>query len=974
MEAKERFDIVFNMYSVQEEIYFPSAYIVKINPDGKPGYIQQKAVPETIGSFPLPAFNKQVLNKLFAIHESFIPQNVANKFNSNLKKGKVVELPYLLKDPELTKDIKSYVGRRLDEWLSIVKNEGFMLSIDLPRKDEAGRHLINIQNPEFKPELYFSLKNIGIEYQLKVGHNPNLKILDSTFKVISNSPAWILMDKNLYKIQYITATMLKPFQQKTHLYIPPKAAHDYFEKFIIKVAAKADVHADGFDVVQSNQLQSCSLQICKDIFTEEWVIVPHMHYQYDSVFAWSDDRKTKTGLFSDQELKIVKVNRDEEEEKKYIAKLKEFGFEMNVAGSFYKKTNSKNPFFLMEWLTAHKTQLEAKGLYLENIDFEDRKIYSAEASIRFEKDVQSDWFDVYAVVHVGDFTFPFNQLIKHIKDHNRFYLLPNNTYFLIPEEWFSKYENFAKFAIPNGKSLRFNKNQYTILEDLKLLDKEKKSNQFKDLDEVLQTHLKAELRPYQKDGVRWMLNLYHKGLGGCLADDMGLGKTLQTISVLIYAKTQKNKVVEEVVESQEQLDLFLTSDTSEPSYLRALIVLPASLVFNWKKELEKFAPHLKIYTHTGPHRKKVTQEIAEHDVVLSTYHTVARDLEVLSSIHWEYMVLDESQQIKNKDAKIFQAVNSLESNHKLALSGTPIENSLSDLWSQMQFINPELLGNFNFFKNEFILPIEKKADEEKKKKLYQLVGPYLLRRTKEEVAKDLPPLTQKIFYSNLSEGQEKLYEAEKSMVRNYLLDVYDEKNGSHKMHVLQSLMKLRQIANHPILAEYENIDSGKFEDVINHWKTVVKSGHKVLIFSSFVKYLEQFQVYFDERQVPYALLTGQQSPATRKKEIEKFEQSKNIQTFLISIKAGGVGLNLTQADYVFILDPWWNPFVEHQAIARAHRIGQDKQVMAIKFVTKNTLEEKILMLQEKKSKLAEEIISESTKIKLNKQDLTSLLE
>lgn len=977
MEGKEHYTIVFNLFSLGTELYLPSAYIVKLNSDKKSSYIQQKAIKETITSFTFEGINLAVIHKLLSINELLMPEKIVQHIHPSAKKGKPIELEVLMKDLEISKKIKTYIGRKLDEWLSIIKNEKLLLSIDLPRKEEANKYLVNLQQQELKPELYFTLKEIGIEYQLQLKDQEKwVKLLDSNLKIITNAPAWIWLNKTLYKVPYINASMLKPFLQKTYIYIPPKTAQDYFEKFILKVASKADVHAEGFEVIHSNELLKCTLQLCRDIFTDEMVIQPYMEYEHESVFAWSDTRKNKTGLYNGKELKIVKVTRDEEKERKFVSKLKEFGFEMNASQSFYKKTASKNPYFLMEWLVANQTQLEEQGLYVENIDFEDRKIYTAQASIHFEKEVQNDWFDVYAMVHIGEFSFPFTLLVKYIKEKNTFYPLPNGSYFLIPEEWFSKYENFVKFGISSGKALRFNKNQYTILEELKLIDKEKKSSSIKDLDAVLENNLKATLRPYQKEGVKWMLHLYQKGLGGCLADDMGLGKTLQTISVLLYAKHQKKKEEKSVEKTTKpQLDIFSTAENTQTSeLLKALIVLPSSLVFNWKKELEKFAPSLSIYVHTGSHRNKKTHDIEPYDIVLSTYHTVARDIDLLAPIHWEYIVLDESQQIKNKDAKIFQAVNTLESNHKLALSGTPIENSLSDLWSQMQFINPELLGSFAFFKNEFITPIERKSDEERKKKLYQLVGPYLLRRTKEQVAKDLPPLTQKIYYSSLSEGQEKLYEAEKSMVRNYLLEVYDQSKGSDKMHVLQSLMKLRQIANHPILADYQDIESGKMEDVLNHWKTAVKSGHKVLIFSSFVKYLEEFQKYFETHQVPYSILTGQQTPTHRKKEIEKFEDSKAVQTFLISIKAGGVGLNLTQADYVFILDPWWNPFVEHQAIARAHRIGQEKHVLAIKFITKNTLEEKILLLQEKKSTLAEEIISESTKIALNKSELMGLLD
>lgn len=974
MSSQERYTIVFNLFKAEEELYFPTAYIVKYNANEKLGYIQQKAVKETIGSFELENGKNPSLLRLLNIHEQVNPEKTATLFQPKDKKVKFLDLEALCKEPETAKKIKAYVSKKVDEWLLVVKNEQLPLCIDLPRKEEANRYLVNIKNPELRPELSFSLKPIGIEYQLQLWNKEkNIPLIELPIKTITQNPAWIQIGPQLYKVPYIQAPMLKPFLQKTHIYIPPKTASDYFEKFIVKVAAKADVKAEGFELIHSSNLEKCKLQLCRDVFTDEWVVQPLMEYEYNTHFIWSDERKNKTGLIHQPALKIVKITRNTEEENKYVSKLKDFGFEMNAGHSFYKKTNSKNPYHLMEWLIHHKEMLEQKGLFLDDLDSEDKKIYAHTAHIQFQKEGDSDWFDIYAVVHVGEFTIPFTKMVKYIKEKNTFYPLPNGTFFIIPEEWFTKYESFVKFGTINGTFFRFPKNQYTLLQELKLIEKEKKKTTFKQLDDILAQYLKADLRPYQKEGVVWMLDLYHKGLGACLADDMGLGKTLQTISVLTYVKHHLKEDLEKPIGGLNiQTDLFSEPPTSKP--LRALIVMPSSLIFNWKKEIEQFSPSLKIYSHTGTLRSKKPEDIIRYDVVLSTYHTVARDVEILDKIAWEYVILDESQQIKNKDAKIFQAIKQLQSNHKLALSGTPIENSLSDLWSQMQFINPELLGSFNFFKNEFINPIERKNDEACKKKLYQLVGPYLLRRTKQQVAKDLPPLTQKIYYSTLTDAQEKLYEAEKSMVRNYLLNVYDEKNGQSKMHVLQSLTKLRQIANHPAMIDEAEIESGKMEDVLNHWKTVVKSGHKVLIFSSFVKYLEEFVKYFHLEQIPFAMLTGEQTLGQRKKEIERFESESAVKTFLISMKAGGVGLNLTQADYVFILDPWWNPFVEQQAIARAHRIGQDKQVMAIKFISKNTLEEKILLLQEKKSDLAEEIITESNKIGLNKQDLMSLLD
>ena len=293
-----------------------------------------------------------------------------------------------------------------------------------------------------------------------------------------------------------------------------------------------------------------------------------------------------------------------------------------------------------------------------------------------------------------------------------------------------------------------------------------------------------------------------------------------------------------------------------------------------------------VYKHVGPKRHRTEKLISSFDVILTTYHTALRDIELLQNIEFEYIVLDESQQIKNKDSKIFKAINQLKGSHKVSLSGTPIENSLADLWSQMQFINPDLLGSFRFFKDSFIRPIEKAQDEDKKVQLQKMIQPYMLRRTKESVAKDLPELTTKVFYSTMTPEQKKLYEKEKSAARNFLLDNFEGADGKYQFQVLSSLTKLRQLANHPVLTkgDYQK-EAGKFKDVIEHLEVIHKGGHKTLLFSSFVKHLDLFKNHFEEKKQGYSQLTGKLSQKARKVQIDQFENQAAIQSFLISIKA-----------------------------------------------------------------------------------------
>jgi SNF2 family DNA or RNA helicase len=321
-----------------------------------------------------------------------------------------------------------------------------------------------------------------------------------------------------------------------------------------------------------------------------------------------------------------------------------------------------------------------------------------------------------------------------------------------------------------------------------------------------------------------------------------------------------------------------------------------------------------------------------------------------------YVVLDESQHIKNPTSNIYRAVIQLKSDHRLVLTGTPVENSLTDLWTQLSFVNPGLLGSLSFFKREFAGPIEKNNEEEKEKRLRKIIQPFIMRRTKEMVVSELPPVIEQVVHCDMSEEQSAIYEREKSAVRNSILENI-ESVGIEKsaIIVLQGLMRLRQIANHPLLTDetYKG-GSGKFDAVTHNIDSVISEGHKILAFSSFVKHLELFPGWLSKNGIGYSMLTG--STQNREKVINRFRNDDQIKVFLISLKAGGIGLNLTEADYVFILDPWWNPASEIQALSRAHRIGQEKRVFVYRYISGDTIEEKIQRLQERKAKLAEAFV------------------
>ena len=540
-------------------------------------------------------------------------------------------------------------------------------------------------------------------------------------------------------------------------------------------------------------------------------------------------------------------------------------------------------------------------------------------------------------------------------------MLPNGEIAVIPEWWFTKYSELFSFTEneQDTDNIRLKMHHLALVQELQeenlatavISRKLENLRDFNHIESVSSpVNFKGTLRPYQKSGYDWLHFLNQYRFGGCLADDMGLGKTVQTLAFL---QSQKEDGIR------------------EPS----MLIMPTSLIYNWDLEAKRFTPDLKILVYTGTYREKDTAQFSNYDLILTSYGIIRLDIDFIKSFRFNYIILDESQAIKNPASIITKAVRRLNSANRLILTGTPIENSTMDLWSQMSFVNPGLLGSQAFFRDEFQIPIEKKNDEEKSKRLYNLIRPFILRRHKSQVATDLPEKVESIQYCDMTEEQEKAYEEAKAYYRNLILQSIDSDGISKsQMVVLQGLTKLRQLANHPRMVDgsYEN-GSGKFEDVLHKIQTVISENHKILIFSQYIKHLDLFRANLDDQKIIYAYLDG--STKDRQAQVENFQTNEGIKIFLISLKAGGLGLNLTAADYVFILDPWWNPAIEAQAVDRAHRIGQQRTVFTYKFITKNSVEEKILALQKTKKQLADDLISnEDGFVKsLSREDVLDLL-
>ncbi len=967
--SSEKYVIVYSLNPVEGlDIVLPTAYICNLDQKEQPAYITAAALLSNAESY-IPGFLQSMDCKLV---ESCLELSVEHlEIAINKGKKKPEKLQSLFADPKIQKSVRNLIDRKLLKWLEQINKNKSYICFNLQRKIKASDLLLHFINGYAVPKLWFTHTQTGVKYDLTLQIADEVLIPNQhDLRIISDIPASIILDsKFIISLENINAAKLKPFQKNESVFIPKKILKTYFEQFVTDVMAKADVEAVGFEIHREVEVTHTVVFCVHDFIQNKWLLDIKFYYGA-FLFKISDahQRKTKIDFDIHGDIFVKEARRNSSQEMHWVDTFKSWGLE---ASTNNRLCIGDSEFGIFEWISQRFEKLKDQ-VDIEMPEINGKKLTFEKLIVKADFQIINDWFDLMGFVIIGEESYPIAMLFRNIKDGNRFFRCKDGTLVLIPEEIMTKYHQLVKFAQESSQGWKLSKTHFTLLDESQV----SASNALMDQDVELQykpsNSLKASLRPYQEDGVKWLLRHRTHGLGACLADDMGLGKTLQTIAALLDAK--ENKVhTDELSDAPMQLDLFGEVHHTGRKSLGALIVLPASLVFNWYAELKKFAPSLQVIRYAGPQRKKLQSTLLSFDVVLMTYQTLVVDLDFFKALKFHYLILDESQQIRNKNSKTFQAVHQLQADHRLSLSGTPIENSLADLWAQMEFINPSILGSFSFFKEHFIIPIEKNKDPDAITELKQIVDPYILRRTKEQVAKDLPELVEMHHYAEMTDAQAKIYESEKSAARNYLAGL-DKQAGQYRFHVLSSLMKLRQIANHPVLShvDYKG-ESGKFDDVKDQIRTVVKAGHKVLVFSSFISHLALFESWMGQSQIPYLKLTGEMSSDLRQEAVQSFQHDDSFQVFLLSIKAGGTGLNLTAADYVFILDPWWNPFVEKQAVARAHRIGRTQNVVVKRFISKDTIEEKIIVLQQQKKDLSDQIIDIQDMPEWSVMDLEGLL-
>mgnify|MGYP001243175586 CR=1 FL=1 len=957
IDTRQPYELVYSLCEHPYLGYLIEPHVVQLNPNGGYSMTHRRVFSNTSADYN--SVLDETDHKLIKLLEEVEQTNIIKRYHK--KPVRPVDFFSKIFDQKLFDYIRPKIERRLLQALDLLRDKPLFL---MGKDGYAAEQRIEIAPQPSSVLFHFRRNGEETRYFPTIKYDgQRIEFMFKEAQVIINQQAWLLLENVLYHFdQPLEGKKLSPFLQKRYISVTRSTERKYFETFVRGLIEKHHVYAEGFAI---ETYQHSAAPVLKLLYVENGTSQLQLNFRYGPyLFASGGENKVTVRMQYDEatdQYTFHRVKRSIQWEEKRLQELLGMGLERTSAlfSNLEPRADDTEPRSVMDWLRDNNEALREKGYEIVQED-PNKRFFFGRTELDLSINETNDWFDVQAVARFGSYEVPFTQLRNHILNSIKEFVLPNGEIAVIPEEWFARYNHLFQFS-SDKRQIRLNKYHVGLLHDiaehteLSMERRLQRLTAFETIDDVDQPkRFNGSLRPYQQAGYNWFHFLQQFQFGGCLADDMGLGKTIQTLAFL-----------------QKQKETF--ADTAGTA--TSLIIMPTSLIYNWQNEAEKFVPDLRLLVHTGINRSKDPAVFGDYDLVITTYGIARSDEELLSGFYFHYVILDESQIIKNPASKSFKAVKSLKSKYRLVLSGTPVENSVADLWSQMAFLNPGLLGSYHYFQQEFVQPIEKKKDEEKSRRLQAIIKPFVLRRTKSQVATELPPKSEQVFYCAMGIEQAEQYERVKSEYRNAILEnLGEEKTKTPQMALLQGLTKLRQLANHPRMVDSSfKGDSGKFESVIHTLENVLQRGNKVLVFSQFVKQLVIFKQYFDKHNIGYAYLDG--ATKNRDEVVKQFREDEDTRLFLISIKAGGVGLNLVEADYVFILDPWWNPAVEQQAIDRTHRIGQTRNVFIYKFITKDTVEEKILALQNRKKTIADSLITtEESFIKsLSQDDIRELL-
>jgi non-specific serine/threonine protein kinase len=774
-------------------------------------------------------------------------------------------------------------------------------------------------------------------------------------QVIIPDPLWMLVDNVLMPVRDSRNAAI--LLAEPELRIPQQEQTEFLEKYLLPLADTVPLRGDVVHVEEVEAQPQPRLYLSE----ANGELQAHLRFAYGAYEVEYErtpppvSTRRKEGTTN-----IGRVHRVAETEHAAQQAVASYGLKRDTQPGRFLLRKSTHP---IDFLMHQVPRIAEAGFEVFGEDaLKTARVNRNRPTISFNVSSGIDWFDLNATVAFGDTEIALSDVRRAIKRREKYVKLADGSMGVIPEEWIERYRHLFALGEEIDGGMRLANNQLTLIDQLLgEADRAQVDAEFERRRERLRSFTSiapqqlpptftGELRPYQKAAYDWLLFLREYGFGGCLADDMGLGKTVVTLAFI------------------EQL---FALDTEAPA---VLVVVPRSLLFNWQREAARFTPELGVYVHADQGRIVDPSLFHEHELVVTTYGTMLRDIEILRQYEFSCIILDEAQAIKNPVAETSKAARLLKGRQRITLSGTPVENSTLELWSQFAFLNPGLLGNLDYFRDEFVTPIERKQEAAPAEFLRKMVYPFIMRRTKSQVAPELPPRTDRQIDCDMEPAQRRLYEKQRNYYRDMLLGMIDAEGvDDARMKILEGLLRLRQICCHPRLVEPGfRGNSGKFEQLFETLATLRAEGNRALVFSQFVQMLTLVRERLDAEKVPYAYLDG--STRNRQQVVDSFQRDDGPPFFLISLKAGGVGLNLTAADNVILIDPWWNPAVEMQATDRTHRIGQDKPVFVYRLVVRDSVEEKILELQSRKRALVDQLIAAEGSVfkSLTRDDIAAL--